>query len=57
MKNPVEVLRDKEQELLQVKREIDALRVVLPMLSEEDIASYPRTQVPASSARKVVQLP
>lgn len=57
MKNPVEVLRAKEQELLQVKREIDALRVVLPMLSDEDIASFSNPQVSASSARKVVQLP
>ena len=37
MKNPIEVLRAKEQELLQVKREIDALRVALPLLSEEEV--------------------
>jgi hypothetical protein len=57
MKNPVEVLRAKEQEMLQVKREIEALRVALPLLGEEDVGSYSIAQVPASPLRKVVQLP
>jgi hypothetical protein len=60
MKNPVEVLRAKEQELLQVKREIEALRVALPLLGgnldDDDLAAF-ATQVPASPARKLVQLP
>lgn len=36
MKNPFDVLRAKEQELLKVRREIEALRVALPLLGEED---------------------
>ncbi len=36
MKNPVEVLRAKEQELTRVKSEIDALRVVAKLLAEDD---------------------
>ena len=34
MKNPMEVLRNKEQELLQVKKEVDALQVVIQLLSD-----------------------
>ena len=34
MKNPMEVLRNKEQELLRVKKEVDALQVVLRLLSD-----------------------
>jgi hypothetical protein len=34
MKNPIEVLRNKEHELLQVKKEVDALRVVIRLLSD-----------------------
>ena len=62
MKNPIEVLRAKEQELLQVKREIEALRVALPLLGsdldgDDDHASFSTAQVRGSSSRKVVQLP
>jgi hypothetical protein len=35
MKNPLEVLRRKEQELLKVKKEIDALRITVRLLGEE----------------------
>ena len=35
MKNPIEVLRMKEQELLKVKKEIDALRITARLLDEE----------------------
>ncbi|HVO82130.1 MAG TPA: hypothetical protein VMT28_15450 [Terriglobales bacterium] len=35
MKNPMEVLRTKEQELARVKKEVDALRVTLRLLGEE----------------------
>ena len=35
MKNPIEVLRAKEQEICRVKREIDALRVAAQLLGDE----------------------
>lgn len=36
MKDVMELLRTKEQELLRVKRQVEALRVALPLLSEAD---------------------
>ena len=36
MKNPIEVLRMKEQELLRVEKEIDALRITVRLLGEEN---------------------
>jgi hypothetical protein len=35
MKNPVEVLRMKEQEMVRVKQEIEALRITAKLLGEE----------------------
>lgn len=35
MKDPFEVLRKKEQELQQVRKEVDALRIVAQLLGEE----------------------
>ena len=35
MKDPFEVLRSKEKELLRVKEEVDALRIVAQLLGEE----------------------
>jgi hypothetical protein len=34
MKNPIEVLRNKEHELLEVKKEVDALRIAIRLLSD-----------------------
>jgi hypothetical protein len=56
MKNPLEVLRSKEQQLLQVRREIDALRIALPLLGEEGESASPISAV-SKSAQRVVQLP
>jgi hypothetical protein len=36
MKNPYDVLRMKEQELLRVRKEMDALRVAAKLLCAED---------------------
>jgi hypothetical protein len=36
MKNPIEVLRNKELELLEVKKEVDALRIVIGLLSDDE---------------------
>ncbi|MBZ5721658.1 MAG: hypothetical protein LAO03_14870 [Acidobacteriia bacterium] len=35
MKNPMEVLRSKEQEVLRVKKEIEALRIAARLLGDE----------------------
>ena len=35
MKNPYDVLRMKEQEILRVKREIEALRIAAKLLGED----------------------
>ncbi len=35
MKNPVDVLRMKEQEMVRVKQEIEALRITAKLLGEE----------------------
>ena len=39
MRNPNQVLREKERELERVKREVEALRLVGPMLVGEDTPS------------------
>ena len=39
MRNPYEVLREKELQLQLVKGEVEALRLVLPLLEGEDTAS------------------
>jgi uncharacterized protein YydD (DUF2326 family) len=38
MKNPIEVLRTKEQELTQIKKEIDALRITARLLDDKNSA-------------------
>lgn len=57
MKNPLEVLRSKEQQLLQVRREIEALRVALPLLGEESDITPAAMTAPVKSQPRVVQLP
>ncbi len=52
MKNPLEVLRMKEQEILRLKQEIEALRITAKLLEEE-----PPSAGDASEFRKVVNLP
>jgi hypothetical protein len=42
MKNIYEVLRHKEQEIRRLEKEIEALRVVLPMLTEDADVPRPR---------------
>jgi hypothetical protein len=54
MKSPFEVLRVKEQELVRVKKEIEALRITLPLL-EGDSAAPPH--LPLEMPRKAVELP
>lgn len=42
MKDVMELLRAKEQELSKVRRQVDALRIALPLLSGEDDAPLPK---------------
>ena len=39
MRDVMELLRAKEQELLKVKRQVEALRIAAPLLGEDDAAS------------------
>jgi hypothetical protein len=53
MKDVMELLRAKEQELLKVRRQVEALRVALPLLSDDDPnypANRPAALVPGSKA-------
>ena len=50
MKDPMEVLQAKEQEMQRVKREIEALRVAVRLL-EEDYNGQPE------SRRQLVEMP
>jgi hypothetical protein len=53
MKNPVEVLRMKEQEMLRVKQEIEALRITAKLLGEEPGS----TGTEKNDLRPVVNMP
>jgi len=53
MKNPMEVLRMKEQELLKVRTEIDALRIAARLLSD-DTVTYAE---PKQETRQVIEMP
>jgi hypothetical protein len=55
MKNPYDVLKAKEQELIRVRKEMDALRIVAHLLDAEDsgvlkIEVHPKLQ-------RVVEMP
>jgi hypothetical protein len=54
MKSPFEVLRVKEQELVRVKKEIEALRITLPLLEGDSAAP---SHLPVEMPRKTVELP
>lgn len=53
MRDVMELLRAKEQELVKVKRQVEALRIAAPLLgSEEDQArSFPRSVDAQGSAK------
>jgi hypothetical protein len=55
MKNPYDVLKMKEQELLRVRREMDALRIAAHLLAAEDPdASKPESQ---PKRQRLVEMP
>ncbi len=41
MKNPFEVLKSKEQEVVKVRKEVDALRVAIRLIGDENPALRP----------------
>jgi hypothetical protein len=53
MRNPLEVLRIKEQEILRVKKEVDALRITAKLLGE-DSKPMPEQKV---DLRQVIEMP
>ena len=53
MKNPYEMLRVKEQELLRVKKEVEALRTIAPLLAE----SAEKPPNGKSESHEVIELP
>ncbi len=55
MKNPYEVLRMKEQELIRVRKEMDALRVAARLLGAEDPAATKVEGQP--KLQRVVEMP
>ena len=53
MKDPFEVLRAKEQELLKVRKEIDALRIAATLLGDEPSTDTAQKQ----DLRQLIELP
>ena len=55
MKNPFDVLRVKEQELLRVRKEMDALRIAARLLGAEDLGASTSEAQP--KMQRVVEMP
>jgi hypothetical protein len=55
MKNPYEVLRSKEQELIRIRKEMDALRIAVRLLGAEDKAADSVDHPPKLT--RVVEMP
>jgi hypothetical protein len=54
MKNPFEVLKLKEQEIAKVKKEVDALRVTIRLIGEDNSSSSTDAKV---DLRSVLEMP
>jgi len=57
MKNPYEVLKSKEQEMVRVKKEVEALRVAARLLGSDDPTPIAVSEEDNGKLRKVVDLP
>jgi hypothetical protein len=59
MKNVYEVLRQKELELTRLEKEVEALRVAAPLLSEEkeQMAEAPKPSLTATPTPQPVRIP
>jgi hypothetical protein len=54
MKNPFDVLKSKEQEMVKVKKEVDALRVTIRLIGDEAPAPSADSKV---DLRSVIEMP
>ena len=58
MKDVMEVLRAREQQLMRVREEVEALRVAAPLLEDkEDFVPASPAGVPEKRAQRVTQFP
>jgi hypothetical protein len=59
MKNVYEVLRQKELELARLEKEVEALRVAAPLLSDEkeQLAEVPKPSLTATAPQQPVRIP
>lgn len=59
MKNVYEVLRQKELELTRLEKEVEALRVAAPLLSDEKepLAEAPKPSLTAAPPQQPVRIP
>jgi hypothetical protein len=59
MKNVYEVLRQKELELTRLEKEVEALRVAAPLLSDEKepLAEVPKPSLSATAPPQPVRIP
>jgi hypothetical protein len=59
MKNVYEVLRQKELELTRLEKEVEALRVAAPLLSEEkeQISEAPKPTLTATTPQQPIRIP
>jgi hypothetical protein len=57
MKNPYEVLRMKEQELIRVRKEMDALRIAARLLGAEDKTRSNANGEDHGQLTRVVEMP
>jgi len=55
MKNPYDVLRSKEQELIRIRKEMDALRIAVRLLGAEDKGAVNEESPPKLT--RVVEMP
>ena len=60
MKNVYEVLRQKELELTRLEKEVEALRIAAPLLSEEmkeSVAEPPKPTLTAAAPQQPIRIP
>jgi len=59
MKNVYEVLRQKEQELSRLEKEVEALRIAAPLLSEEKepVAELAKPALTATTSQSPIRIP
>lgn len=60
MKNVYEVLRQKELELTRLEKEVEALRIAAPLLSEEvkeSVSEQPKPSLTATAPQQPIRIP